>query len=93
MTESTQVVLPIVNNNGTSKAELLDPIFKAYRATLAAYEALCKTAPHGRDYQISPPEDYPMARRDFERRAKELMKISEELQALYIGIERQGRGL
>lgn len=83
------VIIPLVNNNGTTQEELLKPVYEAYRAVHAAYEAVCKTAPHGRDYQISPPEDYPMARRDFERRTKDLTTIMEELQALYIGIERQ----
>lgn len=91
MTEKVQVTLPIVNINGTSKEELLKPIYNAYRAVQEAYEAVCKTAPHGRDYQVSLEGEYAVARRDFHRRAGELLKIQEELQALYIGIERQGK--
>lgn len=89
MTENTQVTIPIVNNNGTTREGLLGPIYTAYKAVQDAYAAICLTAPHGRDYQISPPDDYRKARAEFEQRVNDLLRIQSELQTLYIGIEKQ----
>ena len=43
-------VLPIVNMNGTSRADLIGQCLEAVRGLQVAFEAICAAAPHGRDY-------------------------------------------
>lgn len=91
MVTDIHVTLPIVNMNGSTKQELMEQVWAQYIAVRAAYEAVCQSPPHGRDYQISPIGDYEKARAEYQERALAILKISQELEALYIGIREQGK--
>jgi hypothetical protein len=73
--------LPVVNNNGTSRADLLGGIIKARRALAEAIEAVGATAPHGRDFQFNP-EDYRGAVSEHADRMLALRKVMVELDTL-----------
>ncbi len=42
--------LPTIHLNGTSKANLIEPLCEASQSLDLAYEALKRTGPNGRDY-------------------------------------------
>ena len=44
------MIRPIVNINGTSRTDLIDPRLKAYRLIEDAVKALREVTPNGRDY-------------------------------------------
>jgi hypothetical protein len=44
------IMHPVINNNGTSRDEMIKMRLKAKRAVNAAMEALQELSPHGRDY-------------------------------------------
>ena len=44
------IMHPVINNNGTSRDEMIQMRIKANRALHAAMKALQELSPHGRDY-------------------------------------------
>lgn len=48
---------PIIHLNGTSGEELLNQAENAERALREAYDAICKAAPHARDYYVNQDPD------------------------------------
>jgi hypothetical protein len=44
------VILPTIHMNGTSRDSLSEDLCGAYNALREAYDALKRSAPHGRDY-------------------------------------------
>jgi hypothetical protein len=79
--------LPQVNLNGTSRDALLDQYRDAYRAINDAIDALCKAAPHGRDYQTLPAGSYNVAREEHDARLVKLGSIKAEIEAIAIHIQ------
>lgn len=49
------LIIPVVNLNGTSRESLVEDHRKALDALKVAFDALSDIAPHGRDYQTTPP--------------------------------------
>jgi len=90
------IKIPTVHLNGTSKDELLRQIHDAHVAVQAALDALAKARPHGRDYYVQAVEPgaydaYTLARNESQVREAKLSEVLDELQAIYVGIEQQGR--
>ena len=84
---------PTIHLNGTSAADLLAQYRAAYEATFAALEALCKAAPHGRDYYLQGNSSYPggssaitNAQNEHEARVAKLLEVSEELHQLALHV-------
>jgi hypothetical protein len=84
------MVAPILNNNGTSKAELIDQRAHAYSALRDAIEAVKGMAPNGRDY-IGDPERFTAAREQFRGMLATLENMREEILLDTKAIQRQGR--
>ena len=89
MTEATQAAFPVVHLNGSGAKLLKEQYEEAIEAVDAALRAI--PAPHGRDYYVIPEGEpgYKEARSQFERQAKDLHRIGDELRAIYRAILRQ----
>lgn len=72
------MILPIVNNNGTSGHELLQQQINVLRTLRAARDAICDAAPHGRDFQLNQPHDYYTARSEHSDRVIRLDSLIAE---------------
>jgi hypothetical protein len=83
------VVAPIVNLNGSDADVLSKALEVAYRALRKAADALSECAPHGRDYQMNPPQDYPLARAQHDARQESVRQIMKDLMAINEQIDRQ----
>jgi len=64
----TELVLPIVHLNGTSKEQLIDDRYEFLDSLLQAGEKIGKIAPNGRDYYPGGPELLEQAEQQFKRR-------------------------
>lgn len=80
------VMLPQVHLNGTSRDELLAQVREAHIQIKIAMDALCKAAPHGRDYYTIPGyaenEAINLAQRDHEGRVRALNSVLRDLQEI-----------
>lgn len=72
------IMKPIINNNGTSREDLVNARIEAREACLALMQALGAIAPNGRDY-IGQPE---ACKRDLEIYSARLSSLD----ALYIAL-------
>jgi hypothetical protein len=76
------MILPIVNNNGTGRDELIEQRRNVSRAINEALDALRLMYPHGRDYQTDPTgEQYKQAQEQHDRRLKALVELNAEILA------------
>lgn len=82
---------PQVNNNGTSKKELMNQLLAVAKAGREMQRALDDAAPHGRDYQTLPPMIFQLARTQHTRRAQSLARIMEEIEDIALQVQDQGR--
>lgn len=48
------LTMPVIHLNGTSAEDLLEGYVEAKRAVDAAYDAVMKSNPNGRDYYLKP---------------------------------------
>lgn len=83
------MIVPIVNLNGTSKEELVKQQMAVWKAAETLYLALAEAAPHGRDYQISPKDDYHNAREEFLQAAFAVQKIKKDAEERAFAIDQQ----
>jgi hypothetical protein len=84
-------MIPTVHLNGTSRAYLLAELEAAQDALRVAEEALRQVTVHGRDYYVQGPDAYRVARREMDARLDALRGVQRDLEALWSGIEAQGR--
>jgi hypothetical protein len=77
------VTKPFIHLNGTSAEELRDAYVAALHAVNAAYEAVQKCSPNGRDY-YPVPGSLDSAIEEHRTRLQALHAISEELLALAV---------
>ena len=89
--EATVTVLPIVNNNGTSKEDLLFNYRVVMGYAKKAVEEACAARPHGRDYQThSDPDAATKARDEYEAHVVQpLAQATAYLEKLLIHISDQ----
>jgi hypothetical protein len=78
----TKPTMPIVNMNGDTTRTLQKQATEAYRALLKAVEAVGEAAPHGRNFQLNPPEDYSAARKEYEGHLRQLLDMRTYYQEL-----------
>ena len=85
------VIAPVVNINGTSKAELLQQHRAAHHAVTTAINLLVPAAPHPRDFQTDPDGDahYKYLRERHVERLRSLERIRSELEELWLAIDAQ----
>ena len=84
--------VPTVHLNGTSKQELLDQLKNAFRAVREAEAIVRKAYPHGRDYYVQTDTGgIEEAMRQHGRRLVSLNNIANELEAIAIAVQEQGR--
>ena len=82
------VVIPLVNLNGTSREQLLSDLIDASVALGDAAEAIVRTAPHGRDYQLS--GGYKGASDAHEARLAAVREVRHQIELIIEGVEDQG---
>ena len=89
--EATVTVLPIINNNGSSKESLQDQYRFVMGLAKEATEAACANRPHGRDYQThSDPDAATKARDEYEAHVVQpLAQAAAYLEKLLIHISDQ----
>ncbi len=75
------MMTPTIHLNGTAAQSLLDGYCDAANATLAALEAVARTAPNARDYPQGP-EVYCVARAEHDSRLARLRAVLAELNEL-----------
>ena len=76
----TDLILPVVHLNGTSRDELIEQRITFGQALRAALDALAKAAPNGRDYYVEPGR-LEAATAQFQRRADTLRALLKETEA------------
>jgi hypothetical protein len=91
MSDNTTLTVPIVHLNGSGKKNLTEGFCEAGRAVNEAIDELCKIRPHGRDYYIAEAGTYEKACREHEARIATLKRVSDELTALALAVDEQGR--
>lgn len=84
-----EIVVPIVNLNGTSKNELLAQLFVACDAVENARKALGQMAPNGRDYQTAPARTFDKANAQHLERVTALETILHDLEVISLKIDEQ----
>lgn len=85
----SDLVLPIIHLNGTSKEALIEQHCAAGSALRAALKALSEMAPNARDYYPAPGR-FEQARAQHDRRAKTLRDLYDEIEAETIAIDEIG---
>lgn len=78
-TSTTQLAIPSVHMNGTSRQELIRLNLEAIEAIDAAMEALGRAGPNGRDYYPQGPDATMEARRQHANRMHNLRAARDEL--------------
>lgn len=83
------MILPIVNNNGTSRQELIQQRREVHRALEDVLAELRMMNPHGRDYQTDPTgEQYKLARAQHDRRVKTISDLKGEIMDEAVALSR-----
>lgn len=93
MQSLNDTVAPIVNINGTSKAELMRQLGEALKAAQTLIDALNEAMPHGRDYPNGPDcgaQEYRKARADMANRIALVREIFAQLLNIALDIDKQG---
>lgn len=85
---------PLLHLNGSSGEVLADGYREAIQKLTDAYEAIQKTAPHGRDYYTQPgfrpgEDALTVARHAHERRLHEVGIAIQQLKRVYFDVRRQ----
>jgi hypothetical protein len=75
----TALTTPTIHINGTSRDELLECLIDARQAVRTAIDAVCTTAPHGRDYYPQGDAAFIKARDEHLARLKRLHDVVAEL--------------
>ena len=86
----SDVVIPTVHINGTSKSTLHTSLSHARRTLLAAVEALKETEPHGRDYYMHGRETFKSAQDAYVGRLDRLESVYNEVCEILEGVDAQG---
>jgi hypothetical protein len=86
-----KISIPTVHMNGTSYADLLEHVLKAYRSLRDTEQALRDMTPNGKDYYIQGDGAGEEARRQHQRRLNAIRDIQEELEEIACGIQDQKR--
>lgn len=85
------LIIPIVNLNGTSRQELMQQLLDVKRAGEVLLDALTLACPHGRDYQHLPTGSIQSAIAQHKARAKTVVDLVSEIEAIAVAIRKQSR--
>jgi hypothetical protein len=85
----SKIQCPRININGQDGAVLLRQYNEAYKAIIAARDAICAIDIHGRDYHTLDCEAYGRARDEHHGRIRALAGIKADLLAICISISLQ----
>lgn len=80
------MMVPTIHLNGTSRESLVADYEAALDAVRAALDALCATAPNGRDYYPQGASAYGVAEQDHYVRLGHLRVVADELEALILAV-------
>lgn len=83
--------IPTIHLNGTGKKALLEELEAAYRLLDAAIDAVARITVHGRDYYPQGDGAYQQARAEHDARKAVLTGVLDELMAIHVGIQQQGK--
>lgn len=89
---TTPLIIPTLNNNGSSADDLIIPRRKACSLIDALVEALQKTAPHGRDYYPGRDAAFAADRQTYYERISALRALHTALLDECIAIRNQSEG-
>ena len=84
------MIFPVVHLGGTSKDSLLEALYNARVAMIAAEKAMREVHPHGRDY-VHITGGYEQATLEHSKRVMMINLVHEELDAMTEHIYNQGR--
>lgn len=90
-TATTNLAIPSVHANGTSKGALIQQLSDAWDALEAARTALRQAAPNGRDYYPQGPDAIEQATAQHLDRLRRIDGVQDELQEMMRMIDEQGR--
>jgi len=79
-------MMPAVHLNGTSRGELVRGYEEALRVVASATDALCSTAPNGRDYYVYGLDALAVAQREHAARVVRLVSVADELEMLWTAL-------
>lgn len=85
------MITPTIHLNGTSREALLEAVCTAGQAVDEAMTALCKAAPHGRDYYPQGAGALAEAEATHREWLAKLREVYDELMALALRINEVGR--
>lgn len=84
MTFHTELEVPLIHLNGTSRESLEEQVSTAYRAILNAVKALEGMHPNGRDYYPKGAEALVRAEQQHRSRVDRLVAIKDEMMAYHM---------
>jgi hypothetical protein len=85
-------IVPLVHLNGTSKDALMEGYLHALDALRAAYDAVCATAPNGRDYYPKGDGATLLAVKEHARRLVDIAAIIREIEQIAEAVDEQEGG-
>lgn len=88
---ANNLIAPTINLNGSNADRLIEDYINVMDAIRHAQELLAGIAPHGRDYQTAPVQEYPMAREQHHRRMTFLDAIRSDLELIALAVQEQKR--
>jgi hypothetical protein len=84
-----EIIVPVVNLNGTSAERLLEGYREALDALRAARSAMHMISPHGRDYQTEERTVYMEAADQHQSRLRALDQMYQEIELIALAVQDQ----
>lgn len=88
---ANNLIAPTVNLNGSNADRLIEDYIEVMNAIRLAEDLLAGIAPHGRDYQTVPVQEYPLAREQHRRRMVFLASVRADLELIALAVQEQKR--
>lgn len=85
----TEITIPTIHLNGSSKQVLMDDLLAAHRAIGVALNKMRQCTPNGRDYYPQGDGVTEKARAEHAERCRKLLEVHDELMEIAVGIDRQ----
>lgn len=85
------MMLPTIHMNGTGKADLVEQAYNVFEAANALIDKLAKACPNGRDYYPQGGDAIGKAREEHFARFAAVRKIMEEMEAIMLHCEGNGK--